>query len=104
MAQASAALSATVRTTYDQLSKRMEVRMAQTEQKLGEHDSKIQKLEEQVQHLLQVLGEVRADKPTAKIRDTAFDRDIDPTIILIRSKGLLARQNMLNGIQSWLDR
>eukprot|EP00959_Pyramimonas_sp_CCMP1952_P309369 6474182-Pyramimonas_sp.AAC.1 len=75
----------------------MEQRFAEAHKTVDEHASPISKLKLQVQHLLQCLGEVRADRPRPKEIDPSFEREVNEATITVRSKGLLPQQNVLRG-------
>eukprot|EP00959_Pyramimonas_sp_CCMP1952_P081304 1698577-Pyramimonas_sp.AAC.1 len=84
---------------------------AQTEEKvamLGERmdtqDARIGEMAAQIEQLRTLLGDIKADKPIPKIVDPSFDREVDGEIVLIRSKGTLPNNRILDSLRSWISR
>ncbi|CAK0826778.1 unnamed protein product [Prorocentrum cordatum] len=87
------------------LSKQVERRLADVERHQQQTDSTVQKLSDKIERLEQILGLMRSEYPPVRVEDSSFDRDPDPTVLVLRAKAMLPKANVdKDAVQPILER
>ncbi|CAK0898986.1 unnamed protein product [Prorocentrum cordatum] len=97
-------LSNQVTSPFEAIQKQVEVRIATVEGTVNQHTPEINSLKMQISRLQTLLGDIQSERPTPKPIDQSFNREIDPSILAIRSRNVIPKQNMLNALKPWLER
>eukprot|EP00959_Pyramimonas_sp_CCMP1952_P409942 8591335-Pyramimonas_sp.AAC.1 len=97
------ALSSTMGEHCASIDKAVEKRMVKVETEVRVHDTRIGKLEKEVEELRNLLGLMRREEPPPKIEGGGFDRPVDHTIIVVRTQVPLPKQTVGHALQAWID-
>ncbi|CAK0797946.1 unnamed protein product, partial [Prorocentrum cordatum] len=91
----------------ERIDQQMEQRFGQIRNEIHEQNNNITSMQSEINELRQLLGAVRAETPSATQAVPAggngFDRKVDTSIIVLRSRDPVPRQNALTGFMPVLD-
>ncbi|CAK0841726.1 unnamed protein product, partial [Prorocentrum cordatum] len=76
------------------LSKQVERRLADVERHQQQTGSTVQRLSDKIERLEQILGLMQSESPPVRVEDSSFDRDPDPTVLVLRAKAMLPKANL----------
>ena len=97
-------LSESATSGLDAVEDKLEGRRNDVEQRQSAQEARIDHLESQIHALPAVLGEVKAGQLAKPTPGPGFNRDIDPTIILLRCKFSTAKAAVATSLSDWLSR
>ncbi|CAK0834403.1 unnamed protein product [Prorocentrum cordatum] len=99
------ALSGTTAGHCKSIDKAVEKRMCRVEHKVEIHDTRTGKLDQEVQDLRDLLGLTRKEEPTPRPAGggSGFDREIDHTVITVRTKEALPKAAVADAVAPWLQ-
>eukprot|EP00959_Pyramimonas_sp_CCMP1952_P394266 8261049-Pyramimonas_sp.AAC.1 len=87
----------------DNISKQVKARFADLQAQQNNAQVRVSALERQVADLQQLLHCIKADEPTAVVQYSSFNRHVDPCILVIRSKAVVAAKDVENSVGAWLE-
>eukprot|EP00959_Pyramimonas_sp_CCMP1952_P154251 3227246-Pyramimonas_sp.AAC.1 len=76
----------------ESVEKTLETRIGATERRLDAHDSKLDTMQAEINELKGLLNAVRTETPPSVPPSAAFHRKIDPTILVVRTASLVAKE------------
>ncbi|CAK0902433.1 unnamed protein product, partial [Prorocentrum cordatum] len=98
------ALSGTMSEHCKAIDKAVEKMMCKVEHKVAVHDTRIDKLEKEVQELRDLLGLMRREEaPRPQAASGGFDREIDSTISMVRTREVMPKAAIARAVQPWLE-
>eukprot|EP00959_Pyramimonas_sp_CCMP1952_P366911 7684609-Pyramimonas_sp.AAC.1 len=83
----------------------MESRINRVENRADDQDKRLDRIENQIAQLRQELQVVQSEEPQPPLRPTtgsSFNREIDRSVVVIRSPKLVTKSNMQNALADWL--
>ncbi|CAK0888071.1 unnamed protein product, partial [Prorocentrum cordatum] len=98
-----ATLTNTFTSSWNDIDKRTEARLNGVECRQSAQEARIDVLEGQIRSLTETLGDIKAARP-APAAAPGFNRNTDPTILLLRTKLSCAKAGVLAALSDWLGR